>query len=263
MKGKLVIGGGNLKQSWRQIYGKFVEMLPVKKVAVVTKASEYPIESFNIVYDYLIQLGLESEDIISLPLSTYEANKLDMGICFSEEEAIKTIENVGGIWFCGGDQSKITSELLTEDNEDSNILLEMKNLLEKGGIIGGTSAGAAIMSRFMITSGTDYGALNYGICEYEKLSEDIDSDYYDYITYSKGLGFIPDCIIDQHFNKRPRLQRLMVTMRHTGEKIGYGISEDTAMIVDLETKRINVLGSAYVLKIELSYNEANLKYLYK
>lgn len=263
MKGKLVIGGGNIDASWKEIYGAFVSSLSNKKISVVTKASSYPEESFESVKAKFVQLGVSEKDVLCLPLNYKEAEKLYMKAWYSKQNLIHRIDNSGGIWFCGGNQILITSELVSGDYSDTETLKHIRNVLNTGGVIGGSSAGAAIMSRFMIASGDDTGALKFDLCEHTDDSNIKKEGLAEQLTYSKGLGFMPNCLIDQHFNKRARLQRLILVMKATGEDTGYGISEDTAMFVDLESSRIKVLGSAYVIKVVAHQDEVNLKYLYK
>lgn len=263
MKGKLVIGGGNIDASWKEIYGAFVSSLSDKKIAVVTKASSYPEESFESVKAKFVRLGVCEEDVLRLPLNCEEAERLYMKSWYTKKNIINRIDNSGGIWFCGGNQILITSELFCDDYSDTEILKHIRNVMNTGGVIGGSSAGAAIMSRIMITSGDDSGALKFDLCEHTDDSNIKVEGLAEQLTYSKGLGFMPNCLIDQHFNKRARLQRLVLVMKATGEDTGYGISEDTAMFVDLESSRIEVLGSAYVMKVVAHGDEVNLKYLYK
>ena len=68
------------------------------------------------------------------------------------------------------------------------------------------------------------------------------------LLVGQGLGFLPRGITDQHFNRRPRLQRLLTAMEVSGEAQGFGVSEDTALEVDLAANTLTVHGSAYVLR---------------
>ena len=96
-------------------------------------------------------------------------------------------------------------------------------LLARGGVIGGTSAGAAIMSRMMIVSGRTEAKLG------------------------QGFDFLPGAVIDQHFLKRNRIKRLLGVVRSHPDLIGLGIDESTALVVDVRGKRLHVIGNSYVI----------------
>ena len=72
------------------------------------------------------------------------------------------------------------------------------------------------------------------------------------LLLSHGLGFLPGSIVDQHFNRRARLQRLLAAMEDAGENEGFGISEDTALEVSLSDGALRVHGSAYVMHLTRS-----------
>jgi cyanophycinase len=123
-----------------------------------------------------------------------------------------------GVWLSGGDQAWLSRTYVGTDVER-----QLKALLDRGGIIGGSSAGAAIMTRVMIASGLD-----------EAMEQ-------------QGFDLLPDAVIDQHFLKRNRMQRLLgILMRHPG-LIGFGIDEQTALQVRVRDMWLSVLGQSYVM----------------
>jgi cyanophycinase len=106
------------------------------------------------------------------------------------------------VWFSGGDQSRITERYLGTATEKA-----LRALHARGGTIGGTSAGAAIMSGVMITGGQTEASLG------------------------TGFDFLPGFVVDQHFVKRNRKGRLLgVLDKHPGF-VGLGIDEATAAVV--------------------------------
>jgi len=129
---------------------------------------------------------------------------------------IKPLEKATAIWFGGGGQSKIADVYL-------GTLAEKKihEVLKRGGVIGGTSAGAAIMSRTMIARGLPKPEI------------------------ATGLGFIPGVIIDQHFIKRHRQVRLVDAVTSYPHLVGLGIDEGTALVV-YDGSKIDVLGDSCV-----------------
>ena len=81
------------------------------------------------------------------------------------------------------------------------------------------------------------------------------------LLLSRGLGFLPGGIVDQHFNRRARLQRLLAAMEDAGENEGFGISEDTALEVSLSDRALRVHGSAYVMHLTRSGGTITIKKL--
>ena len=81
------------------------------------------------------------------------------------------------------------------------------------------------------------------------------------LLLSHGLGFLPGGIVDQHFNRRARLQRLLAAMEDAGENEGFGISEDTALEVSLSDRALRVHGSAYVMHLTRSGGTITIKKL--
>lgn len=120
-----------------------------------------------------------------------------------------------GIWMSGGDQSRLTEAYL-----DTKTLDTIKSLYRGGAVIGGTSAGAAVMSDLMITGGSTVAATNH------------------------GFGLLEYCVVDQHFTQRKREARLASVLKEQPALLGIGIDESTAIVVQNKTAR--VLGSGQV-----------------
>jgi len=134
-----------------------------------------------------------------------------------------------GVWFTGGDQSRIIRafrpELEAEYFEQEGLTSTaidraVRVQLRKGGVIGGTSAGAAIMSKRMIAGGRPSNAILHGVSEAG-------------VRLTTGMDYLPFGIVDQHFFARGRIGRLLVALFHTGEKWGIGVDENSALLVRL------------------------------
>ena len=133
---------------------------------------------------------------------------------------VAPLKRATGVWFGGGVQSRITDAYLGTKTEEA-----LRDVLRRGGVIGGTSAGAAIMSEVMIT-GTVEGDRNVA-------------------TLGRGFGFLPSAVADQHFTQRTRQPRLVgVLAKHPG-LIGFGIDEATALVVH-GSRGLEVLGRGRV-----------------
>ncbi|MEG1528677.1 MAG: cyanophycinase [Clostridia bacterium] len=261
-KGKLVICGGNISVSAKKIFTRFAQYatLDRTKIVVVVSASDEPIESFDATKDKLISVGVPKEDIFMLPLFDKEV-ATQLGLANARhQELLDILSNATGVWFTGGSQLRTTALFLNEDFTDTIYLKSIRQVLVRGGVIGGSSAGAAIMSKVMIGNGTDEGCLAYPpiTCVKEYFS-DKSNEEHEKLLITKGLGFFDGGIIDQHFNTRARQRRLITTMKYTSTPYGYGISEDTGLIYNIASGAIEVLGSAYVYKIVLADNETTIE----
>ena len=133
-------------------------------------------------------------------------------------EFSEPIKAATGVWLSGGQQ-----EWLATRYAGSRVELELQALVKRGGVIGGSSAGAAVMSKVMIEQGLDTA------------------------TMGTGLDLFPGAVIDQHFLKRSRLNRLLRVLDAQPELIGFGIDEGTALVVQVSKGRLGVLGDSYVM----------------
>lgn len=131
-----------------------------------------------------------------------------------------------GVFFTGGDQARIMDALA-----DPELLRAVRERHAQGVAFGGTSAGAAVMSRRMITGEGDFTV--------------IDGDR---VEVREGLGLLPGVIVDQHFVKRQRENRLFGLVLKHGER-GVGIDEDTALLVT-GGRHAEVVGKGPVLLVD-------------
>lgn len=260
MGGILVIAGGNLEYSHEKIHRILIEHAMSKggKLAIVPTASgKEPFESISYVEDLWLSLGVKKENIVTLPVFGEEGRGWMEPVQGDRPEITHMLEGVSGFWFTGGDQYYTHKAFIRKDGTDSKALQIMKNIYDGGGVIGGTSAGAAIMSKLMIASGNNATALTkdvkHGYNDYDDMEDEEDSC----LRIVKGLGFFTDGVIDQHYDKRPRLLRTIKAVMQGEESFGYGVSEDTAMIYDKETKDITVAGSGAVYILDLRKSKQN------
>jgi cyanophycinase len=150
---------------------------------------------------------------------------------------VQLVEKYGSVFFTGGDQALITSALAPQGLE-SHVLAAIRRVHAAGGLIAGSSAGAAIMSGIMIEGGTSLEAATYGVVTDPDMPG---------LLLRHGLGFFPWGIVDQHFIKRGRLGRLIIAMNESGTRRGFGIDENTALFVDGGMGRVIGEFGAFVL----------------
>ena len=132
-----------------------------------------------------------------------------------EDTFVAPLRTATGVWFSGGSQSRITEVYL-----GTRVQTELNALLQRGGVIGGSSAGAAVMSKVMISGGNPVAKT------------------------SAGLGFLPDAVVDQHFLRRNRANRLLGVLHQHPGLLGIGIDEATALVCSGDELR--VVGQSYV-----------------
>jgi cyanophycinase len=133
----------------------------------------------------------------------------------NERAFAERIRQASGVWLTGGDQNR-----LIDTYHGTVVEKELHQLLKNGKVIGGTSAGAAVMSSLAILGG-------------EQMA-----------TVGHGFGFLPGMVIDQHFHNRNRIGRLKGVLAKNPRLLGVGIDEQTAIVVRGRT--LTVLGNANV-----------------
>jgi cyanophycinase len=150
---------------------------------------------------------------------------------------LERVRAARGIFFSGGAQELIV-DTLQPGGRVTPLLQAIWEVYNKGGVVAGTSAGAAIMSTTMFRDAQDSLHVLKG-----RLREGQEID--------RGLGFVgPDLFIDQHFLKRGRVGRMLPLMQAKGYKLGLGIEENSAAII--RQGRIEVIGAKGALLADLS-----------
>lgn len=150
------------------------------------------------------------------------------------------VADYGSVFFTGGDQALITAAL-APDGTESPVLAAIRAAHAAGGLIAGSSAGAAIMSEVMIEGGTSLEAATYGVVRNPDQPG---------MLLGRGLGFFPWGIVDQHFIKRGRFGRLVIALADSGTPHGFGIDENTALFVD--GGRAHVIGEFGVFLLDMT-----------
>jgi cyanophycinase len=155
------------------------------------------------------------------------------------DSVVRVLRTATGIWFSGGDQSRLTAAL-----SGSAALREIHERYQAGAVVGGTSAGAAVMSDSMITGNQFYPGT----------AGPVDSSSYSRIARRAieivpGLGFLHNAIVDQHFIRRQRANRLFSVVLERPAFLGVGIDEGTALEVSGDGKW-TVLGRGTVMVLD-------------
>jgi cyanophycinase len=220
-KGHLVIIGGGDKT--KEIMQKIVDLAggPKSKIIVIPNASSVPEESGESTVDEFKDLGCTNVKYVLFQREAAYSDSL-----------VDILSDATGIFFGGGDQSFLTRDML-----GSKLLEKVYEIYNNGGVIGGTSAGAAVMSELMITGN-------------ELINKDSSSIFISIqkgnVEVKEGFGFIKSAFIDQHFIKRKRLNRSISVVLENPELLGIGIDESTCIIVNPD-ETFEVLGENQVL----------------
>jgi cyanophycinase len=136
------------------------------------------------------------------------------------------IQQASGIFFTGGNQLRLMTVLAGTPMMDC-----LFEAFQRGTIVAGTSAGAAVMGRVMISSGKTGSGARSGTAQ-----------------FAEGLGFADNVLFDQHFYQRNRIGRLVYAITIHPQLLGIGIDEDTAALI--EDERLTVIGKRVVTIID-------------
>lgn len=210
VKGTLLIVGGGSQPP--ELVDRFVTLAggaSKAKIAVVPMASE---ESQATGEEKAEQLRGLGADVIVFNVDRFAAESASTA---------KRLDGITGIWFSGGDQIRLTRILL-----GTPVLATMRARYAAGAVLGGTSAGAAIMTDSMLTGNqrAPGDTLGYYGDEYPDVARGV-------IEVVPGLGFLPGAIVDQHFLRRERHNRLFAVVLERPTLVGVGIDEGTAVEV--------------------------------
>jgi len=236
-KGSLVIIGGALRPDNNAVWERIVELAGGKgaRIAVFASASANPEKSGAFLVERLNRYGANAFFVpvaVRLTGTDYQAAADNPALA----DAVRT---AGGAYFAGGDQARITRALRRPDGANSLVLDALWSMYRRGGVIAGTSAGAAIMSASMFGHPKPILAtLKLGLIDGQEITP--------------GLGFIGDDVfVDQHLLVRGRFARMLPAMLQKGYKLGLGIDENTAMVVGPQ-RDVEVIGYKGALVVDLS-----------
>jgi len=225
-KGHLVIIGGGDKPSYTM--QKIVDYAggPASKIIIIPNASSDPIGSAEYNVEEFKNLGCTNVDYILF-------NRADA----DKDSLVNKLEGATGIFFSGGDQAFLARDML-----GTKLLEKVYEIYNNGGVISGTSAGAAVMSEVMITGN-------------ELINKDTTDIFISIqknnVEVKEGFGFVKTAFIDQHFIKRKRLNRTISVVLENPDLLGIGIDESTSIIVNAD-ETFEVLGENQVIVFDAS-----------
>jgi cyanophycinase len=213
----VIIGGSAVRSAENPIFQAFMRRAgTAARVGIIAYDAADPFfveQQYKRVFE---QLG--AADVSILPVNSRDdANNA---------QVIGTVQNSDALFFPGGNQSSITGYI-----GGTELHSVLRRCVAEGMVLGGTSAGAAMMSETMIARGDDLRHSRSGIVE-----------------TAPGMGFLHDLIIDQHFSQRGRYRRLIHAVVRNPQLLGLGIDENTAMVVDGDV--FEVVGEGAVIVVD-------------
>ena len=211
-KGTLMVIGGAASDMF---YEKFMELVggadaPIVVIPTAATSDSLTAEDLDRFKKSFTELGFEQVTVL---------HTRDREVANSEA-FVEPIRNAVGVWFSGGRQWRHADSYL--DTRTHEAFFE---LLERGGVIAGSSAGATIQGSYLARGDTRMNTIMMG-------------------DHEEGLGFITNVAIDQHLFARNRQFDMFEILENRPELLGIGLDEDTGIIV--QGDQFTVFGNSYV-----------------
>ena len=192
----VIVGGGGMPMPIRK---RFIELAggPDALIVVLHTAQADPLPE-QVGQKYFTEAGARNVQVLRA------RKRADV----ESEETTQLLKQAGGIWFGGGRQWRFVDAY-----ENTSALPLIHSVLKRGGVIGGSSAGASIQAQYLVRGSplTNRDMMAAG--------------------YERGFGFLPGVAIDQHFAQRKRFVDMTGVMKAHPQLLGIGIDEGTALIV--------------------------------
>jgi cyanophycinase len=214
------IGGAEDKEGAANILRKFIEVSGGSGARIVIIPTASSLEDTGRRYEKLFR-KLGADEAKSLPFTSRDET--------SKTEWLDYIEKANGIFVTGGNQLRLTTIL-----GGTPVAKAIRRANARGVTVGGTSAGAAILSEHMIAFGEEGHTPHAGR-----------------VTLVPGFGLTNRIMIDQHFRQRDRLGRLLTALAYNPFAVGVGLDEDTAAFID-HTKKLTVVGNGAITIVDAS-----------
>ena len=210
--GSLVIVGGGMRD--QAIVEKFLELAGGADAPIVVIPTAGGGDDYDQDWRGLRQFRAAGAANLTV-LHTNDRSEAD------SDEFVKPIREAGGVWFGGGRQWRLADSYLHTKTHE-----ELWALLDRGGVIGGSSAGATIQGSYLARGDTRTNTIMMG-------------------DHEAGLGFVKNVAIDQHLLRRNRHFDLLEITRARPDLLGIGIDENTAIVV--QGDEFEVIGQSYVV----------------
>lgn len=210
-RGSLVVVGGALRDP--AIIRRFLELAGGAEAPIVVIPTAEGGESYDDSYAGLRQFRAQGATRLTV-LHTTDRGEAD------SEAFVRALREARGVWFSGGRQWRLADAYL-----GTRVEAELWRVLERGGVIGGTSAGASIQGSYLVRGDTRSNTVMMG-------------------DHEVGFGFLKNTAIDQHLLRRNRQFDLVEVLEARPELLGIGLDENTAIVV--QGDELEVIGATFV-----------------
>ena len=221
----IAIGGAENKENDRRILERFVSASGGGQADIVVIPTASRVH----------ETGPRYEQIFSdLGAARVTVMDFDTRRDCQEPGRLERLAEASGVFFTGGNQLRLTTLL-----GGTPVAKLIRSANARGVTVGGTSAGASILSEHMIAAGDEGSSVVAGS-----------------VRLAPGLGLTNRFIIDQHFRQRDRLGRLLTALAYNPFAVGIGLDEDTAALISPD-ETVEVEGSGGVTIVdsaEVSYS---------
>ena len=222
----IVIGGAEDKVRDRLILGRFVALAGGRdaKIAVISTASSMGPEAGERYRSIFTELGAAAV----IPLHAVTRTQAN------DEHIARQVRDASGVFMTGGNQLRLSSMIGGTRLADA-----IMTRFQDGAAVAGTSAGASAVSSHMIAFGASGATPKHRMAQ-----------------IAAGLGLLPGVIVDQHFQQRNRLGRLLSLIAQNPSLLGLGVDEDTAGVVGPDSV-MEVIGRGSVTVVDGSASETD------
>jgi len=232
--GTVIVIGGALKADSDAVWQRLVDEAggPGARIAVFPTAAYEPERIASQIVASLARCGAVAEVVPIAP----HLEGVDLQARLNDPALIARVAACRAVFFSGGAQEYIVDTLLP-GGRPTAMLDAIRSVFEAGGVIAGTSAGAAVMSRVMFRDAMDNLAILKGLWRQGR-------------EHDRGLGFVRgDLLIDQHFLKRGRLGRMLPALQRSSCRLGLGVDENAAVVI--QGSQLEVIGGAGALLVDV------------
>jgi cyanophycinase len=232
--GAVIVIGGALKADSDAVWQRIVDEAggAGAPIAVFPTAAYEPERIGAQIVAALNRCGARAE---AVPLAPH-LDGVDLPTRLNDPALIAQVAASRAVFFSGGAQEYLVDTLQPEGRSTA-MLDAIRSVWAAGGVIAGTSAGAAVMSRLMFRDAMDNLAVLRG--RWREGQE-----------YDRGFGFVsPDLLVDQHFLKRGRIGRMLPAMQALGYRFGLGVDENAAVVI--RGASLDVIGGSGAVLVDL------------
>jgi len=232
--GTVVVIGGALRTDSDAVWQRIVDEAggAGAPIAVFPTAAHEPVRIAAQIVAALNRCGACAE---AVPLAPH-LEGVDLAATLNDAALIARVAACRAVFFSGGAQEYLV-DTLQPGGQPTAMLDAIRAVFAAGGVIAGTSAGAAVMSRLMFRDAMDNLAVLRG-------------QWRAGLEYDRGFGFVlPELLVDQHFLKRGRIGRMLPALQALGCRFGLGVDENAAVVI--KGTRLEVIGGSGAVLVDL------------